>query len=314
MEVQRRQLLLFGMTALAGKLLTACHSATSAASSGVDPTKATSAANAIAKWATSGTASMTAKASYPSPFTTAGASPECAMTCELIQGPCYDATSDLRQDISDGRDGLPMRMQLRLLDESCKPIAGALVEVWHASPIGKYSGNDSAHENVAFCTENDRDFTSHKYFPRQANERCERRRHVRFLLSRLVSRPGNPRACDGHRERSCIFDDAALFRRRAQRRHLFDANALCVTREDRNDRRQRPHVPGDGSCELQIRNVEDVGRRTARLQDARHSIVSRRDGLLVRRTTSGWPAPAREPRPPRLPVRSRWAESHEMKP
>jgi protocatechuate 3,4-dioxygenase beta subunit len=57
-----------------------------------------------------------------------------------------------------------MRMQLRLLDESCKPIAGAAVEVWHTSPVGKYSGNDSAHENVAFCTENDADFTSHKYF------------------------------------------------------------------------------------------------------------------------------------------------------
>jgi protocatechuate 3,4-dioxygenase beta subunit len=107
---------------------------------------------------------MTAKASYPNPFGAASASPACALTCELIQGPCYDATSENRSDISDGLPGLPMRMQLRLLDESCKPIAGALVEVWHASPVGKYSGNDAAHEAIAFCTENDPDFTSHEYF------------------------------------------------------------------------------------------------------------------------------------------------------
>ncbi len=86
------------------------------------------------------------------------------MSCELMLGPCYDAPSVEQQDISYGASGLPTRVQLRLLNESCKPLSGAVVEVWHASPVGKYSGNDSAHENVPFCTENNADFMSHLYF------------------------------------------------------------------------------------------------------------------------------------------------------
>ena len=155
---------MLGGATLMSRFLSACHRAAGNAST----TNQSVAARALVdagstNWATGGTAAMTAKASYPNPFA-ATSSPACAMTCELIQGPCYDAHSEMRQDISDGLAGLPMRMQLRLLDESCKPIAGALVEIWHASPIGKYSGNDSAHEMIAFCTENDPDFTSHKYF------------------------------------------------------------------------------------------------------------------------------------------------------
>jgi len=55
-------------------------------------------------------------------------------------------------------------MYLQILDESCAPVSGAVVDVWHVSAVGKYSGNDSVNENVAFCTGNDSDFTSHLYF------------------------------------------------------------------------------------------------------------------------------------------------------
>jgi protocatechuate 3,4-dioxygenase beta subunit len=134
--------------------------AASAASDHAVPITAVDAAGL--EWATGGTAAMTARASYPDPFT---ALPNaCAVTCELTQGPCYSSQSEEIRDISYGYDGLPMRMYLRVLDESCKPIAGALVDVWHVGPTGKYSGNDSANEQVAFCTGNDTDFTSHLYF------------------------------------------------------------------------------------------------------------------------------------------------------
>jgi protocatechuate 3,4-dioxygenase beta subunit len=68
------------------------------------------------------------------------------------------------QDISYGQNGLPMRMVLQIVDASCNPVAGAVVDVWHVAPTGKYSGNDSANENVAFCTGSDSDYTSHLYF------------------------------------------------------------------------------------------------------------------------------------------------------
>jgi protocatechuate 3,4-dioxygenase beta subunit len=82
----------------------------------------------------------------------------------MTEGPCYSAQSVEIQDISYGYNGLPTRMYFQVVDDACKPVAGAVVDVWHVSAVGKYSGNDSANENVAFCTGNDSDFTSHLYF------------------------------------------------------------------------------------------------------------------------------------------------------
>jgi protocatechuate 3,4-dioxygenase beta subunit len=114
-------------------------------------------------WATGGTASMTGKASYPDPFA-GGSTSGCVATGALTEGPCYDSASEVIQDISYGQNGLPMRMVLQVLDASCNPIAGAVVDVWHVAPTGKYSGDDATNENVAFCTGNDSDYTSHLYF------------------------------------------------------------------------------------------------------------------------------------------------------
>ena len=44
-----------------------------------------------------------------------------------------------RRDITEGVPGQPMRLGLRVLDESCAPIPGATVEVWHADSSGDYS-------------------------------------------------------------------------------------------------------------------------------------------------------------------------------
>ena len=114
-------------------------------------------------WATGGTASMTAKATYPNPFA-CGAQSVCTVTCELTEGPCYDADSVVIQDISYGYDGLPMRLYFQVLDETCAPVANATIDVWHVSPVGKYSGDDTVNEDVSFCTGNDTAFTSALYF------------------------------------------------------------------------------------------------------------------------------------------------------
>jgi protocatechuate 3,4-dioxygenase beta subunit len=114
-------------------------------------------------WATGGTAAMTGKASYPNPFAS-GAPTTCAATGALTEGPCYDSAAVAIQDISYGQNGLPTRIYFQVLDSSCKPISGATVSVWHVAPTGKYSGDDSANENVGFCTGNDTDYTSHLYF------------------------------------------------------------------------------------------------------------------------------------------------------
>ena len=114
-------------------------------------------------WATGGTPSMTGKTSYPNPFA-GGSTSGCVATGTLTQGPCYDSASVEIQDISYGQDGLPTRIYFQVLDSACNPIAGATVDVWHVAPTGEYSGNDSVNESVAYCTNNDPDYTSHLYF------------------------------------------------------------------------------------------------------------------------------------------------------
>jgi protocatechuate 3,4-dioxygenase beta subunit len=106
-------------------------------------------------WAIGGTASMAED--YPDPFTAIPAA--CALLCPTTLGPCYAATLE-RRDISEGYPGLPMRLALRVLDDACAPVEGAVVDIWHTRNSGLYSGSDAA----TFCTTGDPDAMSHRYF------------------------------------------------------------------------------------------------------------------------------------------------------
>lgn len=89
-------------------------------------------------WASGGTAAMTAKASYPDPFTSALTT--CALVASTTEGPCTTASDLVRQDISEGWTGLPVRLALQVVDSACKPLAGVTVKVWHTNREGSYSG------------------------------------------------------------------------------------------------------------------------------------------------------------------------------
>jgi len=89
-------------------------------------------------WATGGTAAMTALAAYPDPFTGAGS---CLALQQTTAGPCTTATTLARVDVSEGLDGLPVRLALKLIDKTtCDPIAGATIQIWHTKFNGVYSG------------------------------------------------------------------------------------------------------------------------------------------------------------------------------
>lgn len=45
----------------------------------------------------------------------------------------------IRRDITEGYPGHPLRLGLRITDESCAPHIGAEVEIWHADATGDYS-------------------------------------------------------------------------------------------------------------------------------------------------------------------------------
>lgn len=106
-------------------------------------------------WAAGGTAAMTDKASYPSPFT--GALSSCMIVASTTEGPCTTQTDLLREDVSEGWTGLPVRFALQVVDASCNPLVGATVKIWHTNLEGSYSGatpnNNMCLEQQAYSTQ-----------------------------------------------------------------------------------------------------------------------------------------------------------------
>ena len=61
------------------------------------------------------------------------------MLPELTQGPFPTIDQIERRDITEGLAGLPLRVGVQVVDESCVPIPGATVEIWHCDIDGDYS-------------------------------------------------------------------------------------------------------------------------------------------------------------------------------
>lgn len=91
---------------------------------------------AASGWITGGTARITG--TYADPFTAPGGT-ACSLICQTTIGPCH-TTSPMREDVSNGLDGLPVLLSLRVLDERCQPAANTIVEIWHTNYKGIYSG------------------------------------------------------------------------------------------------------------------------------------------------------------------------------
>jgi protocatechuate 3,4-dioxygenase beta subunit len=71
----------------------------------------------------------------------AGAS--CTLSRELTEGPYWIDTKLTRRDITEDRNGVPIRIVFTVQDAStCRVIPGADVEIWHADAEGEYSGFD----------------------------------------------------------------------------------------------------------------------------------------------------------------------------
>jgi len=65
----------------------------------------------------------------------------CRLWPEQTEGPYNRDLHAERRDITEGCDGLPLRVGLQLLDaDTARPVTGAYVEVWQADHEGRYSG------------------------------------------------------------------------------------------------------------------------------------------------------------------------------
>ena len=65
----------------------------------------------------------------------------CFLTPQSIEGPFYLDPRLVRAEIVEGRTGVPLRVDLRVVDgATCRPSEGARVDIWHADAQGIYSG------------------------------------------------------------------------------------------------------------------------------------------------------------------------------
>ena len=64
----------------------------------------------------------------------------CMLTPEQIEGPFF-LRAPIRRDIREDRIGVNLQLELQVVAaDSCQPIEGAVVEIWHCDAAGRYSG------------------------------------------------------------------------------------------------------------------------------------------------------------------------------
>ncbi|CAH7689368.1 Intradiol ring-cleavage dioxygenase [Phakopsora pachyrhizi] len=66
----------------------------------------------------------------------------CVLSPFVTSGPYYHRSEHpIRQNLAEWQDGLPLLMDIGVIDvETCEPIKGALVDIWHANATGFYAG------------------------------------------------------------------------------------------------------------------------------------------------------------------------------
>ncbi|MFF3505540.1 intradiol ring-cleavage dioxygenase [Streptomyces sp. NPDC003247] len=77
-------------------------------------------------------------------------SEECyRLTSETTEGPYYLDLDIFRSDITEGKEGIPLVLKLKVVDsDTCKPIPDAAVDIWHCDALGIYSGYESISQDA----------------------------------------------------------------------------------------------------------------------------------------------------------------------
>ncbi|WP_020184691.1 intradiol ring-cleavage dioxygenase [Methylopila sp. 73B] len=82
---------------------------------------------------------LPARAQEAAPPTASGGM--CLLPVEAVEGPFYFDPKLERSDVTEGRPGVPLELNLTVVDAAtCAPLVGARVDLWHADAGGLYSG------------------------------------------------------------------------------------------------------------------------------------------------------------------------------
>jgi protocatechuate 3,4-dioxygenase beta subunit len=62
----------------------------------------------------------------------------CTLAPETTEGPYYFDVDSIRGDIREDRQGVTMRLAIRIQDagEGCAPVSNAVVDIWHCDAEG----------------------------------------------------------------------------------------------------------------------------------------------------------------------------------
>ena len=94
----------------------------------------------LAAAAAGGAAWETASGDAAGPTAVASGLVTCVLAPEMTEGPYYVPGATVRSDIRAGKPGAPLALRLGVANvATCKPVAGAAVDVWHADAGGVYS-------------------------------------------------------------------------------------------------------------------------------------------------------------------------------
>lgn len=84
----------------------------------------------------------------------------CVLTCSATLGPCYFNTGLNRRNIVENMPGMPTRLGFKVVNaDTCEPISGASIDIWHTRADGVYSapisqfcnGTDPTVPTLRFC-------------------------------------------------------------------------------------------------------------------------------------------------------------------
>lgn len=66
----------------------------------------------------------------------------CRLATAALEGPYYIDQRILRSDIREGQPGVPLELELQIVNAnaSCTPVKGVAVSIWHCNAEGEYSG------------------------------------------------------------------------------------------------------------------------------------------------------------------------------
>jgi protocatechuate 3,4-dioxygenase beta subunit len=67
----------------------------------------------------------------------------CLLTPQSVEGPYYFDPKLERSEITEGHEGIPVKLKVQVIGADCHAISNARVDVWHADAQGFYSGYEN---------------------------------------------------------------------------------------------------------------------------------------------------------------------------